>query len=263
MENLTLKTDHNVAIQVELAPLSSRLLAVFVDVVLMFIYSTFMSWIIGSIVFSGSSIDGLGSNFWYIFFMLTVYLPFLLYTPVMEFLTKGQTVGKMIFNIRVVQSSGENASFRSYFLRWLFRPIELYVATLGLLGIVLFFAGAIIDSIIVTVTQKGQRLGDLMADTVVVHKKPTKIFSIKDVLAIKSQADYQAKYPAITQFTDEDMMLVKTAIKRLQLYPTEETKRLANALADKIAEKLAIETPKKQKLKFLKQVLQDYIVLTR
>lgn len=263
MEQLTLKTDHNVVVQVELAPLSSRLTAVFIDLVLMSLYVFFMTLIISSIFISDFGSRGVMYQFWYGFFMLIVYLPFLLYSPLMEFFTKGQTVGKMMLNLRVVQSNGENADFKSYFLRWMFRPIELYVLTLGPLGLILFFAGAVIDSVIVTVSGNSQRLGDIMANTVVVHKKPTKNYTIKDVLAIKTQEKYSPVYPEIVQFTDEDMMLVKSTLNRLKQHPTADTKALAIALAEKIATHLGIEMPKKGKLKFLEQTLQDYIVLTR
>lgn len=263
MDKLTLKTDHNVVVQVELAPLSTRLGAVFVDLVIMVIYVVFMTYIIDAIFVHDFQKGEAMYQFWFAFFYCIVYLPFILYSPICEYFTKGQTIGKMIFNLRVVKSNGENADFKSYFLRWLFRPIELYILTLGQLGVILFLAGAIIDSIFVTVSNNSQRLGDVMANTVVVHKNPTKRYSIKDVLAIKTQEDYIPVYPEVVQFSDEDMLLVKTTLNRLKKHPTDSTKLLAIELAEKIAHKLGLDLPQKGRQKFLNQILQDYIVLTR
>lgn len=125
MDKLTLKTDHKVVVQVELAPLSTRLGAVFVDLVIMVIYVVFMTYIIDAIFVHDFQKGEAMYQFWLAFFYCIVYLPFILYSPICEYFTKGQTIGKMIFNLRVVKSNGENADFKSYFLRWLFRPIEL------------------------------------------------------------------------------------------------------------------------------------------
>ena len=59
------------------------------------------------------------------------------------------------------------------------------------------------------------------------------------------------------------MMLVKNVISRVETYKNQATKDIAIELADKIAIELKLEEKPEKKLKFLKTILNDYIVLTR
>src|SRR5690554_4557887 len=97
MQKLKLTTDQNVPIEVELASIGQRLLAVLLDVVILVSYF-FIMMILIMIIFSTnfSIFDQHSYDFWVIFFSIMVYLPFVLYTPMMEYFTKGQTIGKKI-----------------------------------------------------------------------------------------------------------------------------------------------------------------------
>lgn len=77
----------------------------------------------------------------------------LLYFTAME-AHSGQTIGKRVTNLRVVNSAGNTPSVGQSLIRNLVRPFEGF----GLLGI-----------IFVAFTDKGQRIGDLLASTFVVH----------------------------------------------------------------------------------------------
>ena len=112
-------------------------------------------------------------------------------------------------------------------------------------------------------SRRTQRIGDVMANTIVIRNKSSINYSLRDVLAIKSQDNYTPEYPAAIRFTDEDMLLIKNTIQRVKTQPNPETKKFAIELADKSAELIGLsETPSKR-LKFLQTLLQDYVVLTR
>lgn len=264
MQKLKLTTDQNVPIEVELAGIGHRLLAVLIDLVILIAYFLLMINLI-NIIFSTSynNFREQDFSFWIILFMLFVYLPFSLYTPLMEYFTKGQTIGKMALGIRVTKVNGENAKFKDYFTRWLFRPYEVYILTFAVGGILAFVASLFFDSLISSISTKNQRIGDFMANTVVVRKKPKKVYSINDILAIRSNDNYTPTYSGVSMYTDEDMMLVKNVISRVETYKNKATKLLAIELADQIAEELKLEEKPEKKLKFLKTILNDYIVLTR
>lgn len=264
MQKLKLTTDQNVPIEVELASIGQRLLAVLLDMVILVAYF-FIMMILIMIIFSTnfSIFDQHSYDFWVIFFSIMVYLPFVLYTPMMEYFTKGQTIGKMALGIRVTKVNGENAKFKDYFTRWLFRPYEMYIFMIAFGGIMALIASFFFDTLISSISSKNQRIGDFMANTVVVRKRPKKVYSIRDILAIRSNQNYTPQYLGVSMYTDEDMMLVKNVISRVEVYKNKATKELAVELADKIAEDLKMEEKPKKKLKFLKTILNDYIVLTR
>lgn len=273
MKTIDIKTAQNVKIQYELGSIGSRFVAVFLDLIILAVYAGIMSALLALIFVNVGDSDYIMLQ---IMMKLLVYLPFFLYSPLMEYLTKGQTLGKKIMGIRVVRVDGENASFKDYFTRWMFKPMEfLMVFSLGAIAtaysyddsiwmiylvIILF---EIIDFFVTIVSDRSQRLGDTMANTIVIKRGYSYQYSIRDVLAIKSKSKHTPTYTEAIRFTDEDMMLIKTTIARVEKYKNDETKKFAIELADKTAEHLGLDETPKARLKFLKTVLDDYIVLTR
>lgn len=272
MKTIDITTAQNVKIQYELASVGSRLLAVFLDIIMLIVYSAIMSAILG---ITTMNFDDDGTAF-QVLFTILVYLPFFMYSVWCEYMTRGQTLGKKIVGIRVVRVDGENASFKDYFTRWMFKPMEfLMVFSIGAIAsvynmddtvwmiylvIILF---EVIDFFVTLVSDRSQRLGDTMANTIIIKKGYSYQYSIRDVLAIKSSSKHTPTYPEVTIFTDEDMMLIKTTIARVEKYKNDETKKFAIQLADKTASHLGLSETPAARLKFLKTVLDDYIVLTR
>lgn len=259
MRTVEIKTDHNVSIDWELSKVSNRVLAALIDVVILVAYNLIMALLLSTAFDSG--VDSRG--FWYTFYIIIVYLPFFLYTPLMEYFNKGQTLGKMALNIRVVRSNGENADFKSIFTRWLFRPLEFYILIFSGFGVFFILGTAILDIMFASISKQSQRLGDLMADTIVVAVKPSKSYALVDVLAIKNDEGHQATYPNVIQFTDEEMLLLRKTINRVYEFKNAETKAFAIEFASHIADRLELQAVPKKRMQFLKTVLDDYIVLTR
>jgi len=70
--------------------------------------------------------------------------------------TSGQTIGKKVTNIRVVKEDGSRCDFGSALVRNILRIVD-HLPSLYILGIIL-----------VAATEKKQRLGDMLAKTIVV-----------------------------------------------------------------------------------------------
>jgi uncharacterized RDD family membrane protein YckC len=101
----------------------------------------------------GFSLNGLPALILFILLVLSV---FFYYTLMEGYL--GRTLGKMLFGIKVVrEDNGEVPGLGAAALRTVLRIID---------GI-LFYAVAFVS---VQVTEKNQRLGDMVADTLVVRK---------------------------------------------------------------------------------------------
>lgn len=266
MQKLKLTTDQYVPIEVELAGIGSRILAVLIDLVIISAYLFIMVFLF--LVVFATSVNLLNTDtydFWSFLLVFTIILPFVLYTPLMEHLTKGQTVGKMALGIRVTKLNGENAKFRDYFTRWLFRPYEAYLLLFSFqgLGVLLFIGSFFFDTLIASISNKNQRIGDFMGNTVVVRKRPKQTYTVRDVLTNQKNKEYVPTYSGISMYTDEDMMVVKRVISRVENYRNKASKAIAIELAEKITSDLNLDEVPQKKLKFLKTVLNDYIVLTR
>lgn len=245
MKTVEFTTAQHVKIEYELATTAQRIAASIIDLFAFYIYSL----IIGAAI--GHSMFELGYGKGKFVELLIWRIPWIFYSPIIEFLTRGQSLGKYTLGIRVVKLSGENAGLREYFTRWVFRVVDMWFG-FGFLAI-----------LFCSISEKAQRLGDTMANTIVIRKKSSQLYNLKTVLGIKNKDSHKPTYQTVTRFTDEDMMLIKNTIQRLERHPSEETKKFAIELAHKTAEHIGLsETPPK-KLEFLRTVLLDYVVLTR
>lgn len=247
MKTISFTTAQYVKIDYELAPAIYRVVASFLDFIFLFIYILIMQLFIETGLLEIRSADTAA-----VVVAIFILLPWFLYSPIIEYVTNGRSLGKYIMGIRVVKVNGETAGLREYFTRWIFRVIDIWIGGFGFLAILL--AGT---------TEKRQRFGDIMAGTVLIRTKDTQIYSLRDVLSIKSQDNHQPTYPGVIRFSDEDVLLIKNTIIRVQRYPNDANKAFAIELANETAKLIGLpETPAKR-MEFLKTVLQDYVVLTR
>jgi len=256
MKSIEFESAQNVKIEYELASVGQRTMAAFLDLVAFTIYFVIFNMFLGV---SGGFQADLGSMLF--IQLLLVKLPWIFYNPLIEYLTQGQSLGKYIMGIRVVTVSGERPGLREVFTRWIFKGDFLWISAdffllfwfgLGLMGIV--YAGT---------STRRQRMGDVMANTLVIKTKSSVRYTLKDVLSIKSQENYTPVYPDAIRFTDEDMLLIKNTIQRVRANPNPETKKFAVELANESARLIGLEETPKKRLEFLQTLLQDYVVLTR
>lgn len=244
MKNVEILTSNNVTIQYELASVMQRILAFILDAFIVTLYSLLASFVVGVIfVYSPQ----LGE----IFYFILIFPVVTFYTLVSEIYFNGQTLGKRIMNIRVIKVTGENPTVNDYFLRWTYRIVDIFLS-----------AGAL-AAIFISSSDKGQRLGDVSANTTIIKLNPDTKYSIRDILNIGKTGEYKPTYLQVTKLSDEDMLLIKNTITSVSKRPNLANKKFANELVVKSAEVLNIDNIPKNRMKFLKTLLKDYIVLTR
>lgn len=245
MKTIEFTTAQHVKIEYEIAPTSYRIAASLIDVFAALIYFFLMSLVVGTSLWNSS----LGTReFWS---LLLVRIPWIFYSPIIEFFTRGQSLGKYTMGIRVVSTTGENAGARAYLTRWIFRLIDIWF---GFGALAMLFAAT---------SKQGQRLGDLLANTVVIRKTPSNAYTLSHILAIQNTDSHVPTYPQVIQFTDEDMLYIKRSLRRLEKYPNSESKKLVEDLARKTAELLNLPYDSTAAVPFLQTILIDYVVLTR
>ncbi len=247
MQTIDLKTTQNVTIEYELATLGERMLAVIIDLVTVGIgYFLLAALVTGAFGSAWSDVQ-VG-----IFGFIMPLACFLVYNFLFELLSHGQSLGKKALSIQVVRLDGEEPAPADYLLRAVFYFVDL-LATAGILG------GLLISS-----SPKRQRLGDMTAGTGVIKMRSANRFGLGDILRISSLEDYEPRYPAVRQFSEEDMLLIKNTIARYQRYTNDANRRLLHDLANQLG--LQLEAPREETrnaTEFLKTLIRDYIVLTR
>lgn len=249
MLQVKLDTGFNIQVEFAISPFHKRLLAWIIDLVICWIYIKVIS-----LVFDIQSffIWAFGGELKAIF----ISLPVLFYHLLCEVTMNGKSLGKMAMNIKVITSEGGQPSIGQYLIRWAFRLIDFPLLILAAVlttelpwwTFPLVFSGLAC----VIFTPKSQRIGDLVADTIIIDLKNTT--SWQDTVFTEIDSTYQPSFPKVMQLSDRDINTLKSIIETVKKKNDYE---LAMKISDRIKSKLKIESDR-EPLEFLETLLKDY-----
>lgn len=252
---LTFKSSQFVMIDFEAASVFQRIGAYILDTIILAVYLF--------IAMESIQFDNLFTDFGTGLFMtlLLVKLPWILYQPVMEYVTGGQTIGKMIVGIRVLKLNGHRVGFKEVTTRWFFRGDFLWIS--ANIFILLLPLLNIIDAFVCGLSINNQRIGDSLAGTIVVKTKSTESYSLNDVFKIQTNDNFSPTYPQVVRFTDEDMIYIKNCIQQMKRNKNKDLEDLIAKIANESARLMGLAETPKDYFKFLETLLNEYVVLTR
>lgn len=244
METVTIQTTQNVSIDYELAKTGSRIGSFFIDAILAVVIYWVSAFLLLSIFPALDTMVLL--SFGPIFFFLGYYF-------FLELFNRGQTLGKRIVGLKVIRLDGRDPTPADFLTRSIFLLPDVLLS-FGMPAVLLVASG-----------RQKQRLGDMVAGTVVIQSTVSSSFTLEEIMAIRNREDHEPEFPGVQQYTDEDMMVVKQALARMRKYDNLPHKQAVRQLAVKMADQLGLD--KKEITyapeKFLEVILMDYIVLTR
>jgi uncharacterized RDD family membrane protein YckC len=212
MASVAVNTSLNVNIDFELAGIDKRLLAWLIDLVVRIVYV----WIAAGLFRPEFEEDAL-----YVLWSFCITLPVAFYFLLFELLMNGQTPGKKIFGIKVISLNGYKPTHIQYLNRWVLRSIDTGLLTLaailillgGFEGIysVIFMLSNLISLIYILNSKKEQRIGDLIANTVVIRLRSKT--RIEDTIFTRiEEANYMVRYPNVIKLSDRDISIIKNAL---------------------------------------------------
>lgn len=237
MSVLTVSTPFNIDLELALAPFWKRLLAWLLDCLILFVY--FYGFY--TLVYARLENDSLATIVW----ILGFGVPWAMYDFLQEVFFNGQSVGKRALGIRVVDLQGNEPSVSQCLLRQVLRTVD-FTITFGLC--------ALISSL---VSKNSQRVGDIVAGTVVIEKTPRA--NLTETIYIPVERDtYQARFPAVMRLTDRDINGIRTL---LAARATKDTEAYAATVSQRIQQVLGIETELEPRI-FMQQLLEDYNFLS-
>ncbi|CAA6800712.1 MAG: RDD domain containing protein [uncultured Aureispira sp.] len=243
MKTIEINTAQKVTIQYELASLGNRFFAYFIDALVLAGILTFLS------ILGQSAIQNWDNML--VFIYLILFPIFSFYTLFSEIVMHGQTIGKKSMGLKVVKLSGDAPTTHDYVMRWMFRFVDLWMS-LGSVG-----------SLLINASPKSQRLGGLLSGTTVIRTASQRTFTLNDILKISTLDTYDPSYPQIRKFNEQDMLFIKKVLERERRYPNPAHKKAVRTLSLHVAERLDITKIPKDQSKFLRTLINDYIVLTR
>jgi uncharacterized RDD family membrane protein YckC len=240
MANIEITTAHNVVLQYPLASLGERVVAYVIDAALIMVYFYAVLVIMNPLVRSDMLV-------------YLILMPISFYTFLFEMAWHGRTPGKRMMGLRVVKITGEEPTVSDYFQRWTFRLLEIY-ATAGTLA-----------AVMVGTTSKHQRLGGMLSDTAVIKSNLPSRYTLDDLVKLNKDSDKEVVYPEVAQFNEEQMLMVKRLLIRFNRHQNSTYSELIHQTVDRIAGEMGIDrkTLKVKDVDFLKQVIRDYVLITR
>lgn len=269
MGAIKVPTNFNIELDFEVPEFYRRLIALLIDMLIQYFYLRIASEIFNSIQRNRGYFDNdSGHNMWAVGWLLV--LPIMLYHFVLEITMNGQSIGKKILGLRVVDEFGGKPSFSQFAIRWLLRLSDVWIVILlfyilsivassggfdnaQTILIVLFGLGFLVTDIVLVVSsKKGQRIGDILAKTILIRINTKG--NIEDTVFVAVADNYVPSFPQIMQLSDKDINAIKSILESSR---KKGDFNMAEAASYKIKAHLKIESSMSP-FDFLDVLLKDY-----
>ena len=193
-------TPEAVPLELDTANIGSRGLAVMIDWLIQ--GTTLFALLVGLTALIGATNAHLGVGLAAALFFLLTFLVLWGYPTALETLWRGRTIGKAALGLRVVTIEGAPVRFRHAAIR----------ATLGLVDFILTSgAGAIVC---VLLTPRSQRLGDLVAGTVVLRERTGLRAPVAVEFSVPAGLEAYAQSLDVARVTADDYRAARTFLLR-------------------------------------------------
>ena len=234
MQTIRITTSQNIDIDFEIAGVGPRILAYLIDVlmfVLIFLLFVLANLFIGKL--ASDILVGIG--------VLVYFILYVFYDLLCEIFMNGQSVGKRVMKIKVISLDGGRPSVSQYTLRWLFRIVD-FLLTSNLCAL-----------ISVAVSEKSQRVGDMVAGTVLIRTEPRAETS--DIAYVPTVDErYVPVFTEVLQLNDKDIALLHEVISS---YLNSGNSVIVYNTATRLKRVLNIQTDMDD-LRFLQTLIKDY-----
>lgn len=242
MNQIEITTSQNVKINFRLASIGERILAFFIDLLILVAYIVVINILLQKVFHVQEYFSGL-DQFSIIAILGIIFLPVLTYALITESLMEGQTLGKKLIGIKTIKIDGYQCSFADYLTRWFFRSPEIFATS----GVV-----ALLSTIF---SKNNQRLGDMASGTAVISLKNN--VNISHTILENLQEDYLPVFPAVIAFSDNDIRIIKENFLKASRTGDH---IIIHRLVEKMKEILKLDNiPQEYNEKqFIDKVLKDY-----
>lgn len=266
MSVIRVSTSFNLDIDFEAPAFHRRLFAWMIDLFILVFYIFIMSRLLRKIELGMAGTSDNMYNMWAVGLILI--MPFFLYHPVSEILMNGQSIGKRILGIRVVNENGGKPGISQYIIRWLIRTsdymvliIIIYAPYVAVYGMQFFWAVGgtlllLLTDLVLVNSKKQQRLGDLLAHTILINTNQKT--TIDDTIFQPVSEGYTASFPEVMLLSDRDMNALKSILDASKKNGDPD---MAEHAAQKIKTHLKIRT-ELAPFDFLETLLRDYNFLS-
>ncbi|MFZ5597213.1 MAG: RDD family protein [Bacillota bacterium] len=236
--NVTVFTPEQVALQFRTAGAGSRAAAMMIDSLILLGANIVLGLLVAlALYLTGRTLSGLEQ------YLLAVIIVagFLVnggYFIIMEYFRGGRTFGKGVLGLRVMQGNGSPLTFVSAVIRNLFRIIDIIPGSY-LVGLISILAHP-----------RNKRVGDMIANTVVVHDSSRELLSARKRMAASlsrwsgAQVEINLTDGQREAITAEDWRMLSAYIERLSQLSPPRAAELGKRMAGHFYDLMGIEKDK-------------------
>lgn len=269
MAVIKVPTNFNIDVEFQIPEFYRRLISLVIDIIIEYVYLRIAVEVFSGII-SNSSLDR-DSQYNLQAVWLLLILPILLYHVVLEITMNGQSFGKKVMGIRVVNEIGGRPGISQFLIRWLLRVSDVWIVIIIFLLasmsdfsrnaetafiVLAALAFLITDIVLVVSSKKGQRIGDILAKTILIRTNTKG--DIEDTVFMEVADSYVPAFPQIMQLSDKDINAIKNILETAR---KKGDYNIAEAASSKIKAHLKIESTMPP-FDFLDVLLKDYNYLS-
>jgi uncharacterized RDD family membrane protein YckC len=221
-EKLTIETPEHVSLEFNLAGLGSRFMATLADTLIQVVFYVLLVLLYVVLMPNLHTYWELAGKWTYAAFVFIFFLLYWGYYAIFESLWKGQTPGKRWARIRVIKNSGRPITPFEAISRNFIRVVDSFPLPSYAIGMIVMF-----------LSRRNCRLGDMVAGTVVVHEAATETTA---PLWGNVDANQPAKFD-VSRLTVNELETIETFLNRkLDLDP-----QVRQAMAEKLSSHIAMK----------------------
>ncbi|RMG54270.1 MAG: RDD family protein [Bacteroidetes bacterium] len=247
MNTILVPTTQNIELEYPVASLGDRIVSGLIDLGAIFLYLIIWTQILEAYQQASlwdALIEDWGSDTLRTLQVL-IMIPVVCYSLICEVFFQGRTLGKWLMKLQTIRLDGASPGLSHYLVRWVLRIIDVWI-TLA------FLAPGLVSVITLGISNKGQRLGDMIAGTTVIKLKLVTTFV--DTIFMETTEEYEMVFPEIRQLSDRDVSILKEV---LDAGIRSDNPQLLAKLASKVQEVAGIDSEMDAR-HFLETVLRDY-----
>ena len=218
---LTIATPEGVEMHLTLAGPASRFVSAIVDILIQIVLLVCVSIVLS---LAGSGI-GLGGGLALLLWAVLSFAVITFYDVFFEVFQSGRTPGKRLNGLRVVRASGHPVTFLTSAVRNVIRPID-FLPSVYLLGAVVILA-----------TKKNQRIGDVIANTLVVRERTGAPRKPIDLPAPSAPAVAAGTWDT-SRVSPEEVAAVRQFLERRSEIESGSRSEIARTLAERLRPKV-------------------------
>ncbi|HEV2205425.1 MAG TPA: RDD family protein [Candidatus Acidoferrales bacterium] len=245
INQLTIETPEQTSLEFPLAGIGSRFLAIAADTAIQTAAAAVLLIALALAMPGLRLMPHVGLQWTFALLILAAFAVYSGYFAFFEAIWNGQTPGKRFAQLRVMKEDGRPISAFDAISRNLLRTVDSLPVAYG------------VGVISVLFTENNQRLGDLVAGTVVVHEKT--LDGARPFLEIRK--DEAAPSYDTAKLTPAELRLIETFFSRRDSLDPSVRTSMAAQIARRIGDKLELSTPVfgwPQTERFLEAVFEQY-----